>query len=176
MTNITETEALNKVAAYCSTAEHCRAEISEKLQRWGLPYDVIDRILKRLVDEKYIDEERFCRAFVNDKYRFAKWGKIKIGQALQLKKIPQRVFFPYLNEIDEDEYLAILNNLLMTKRKSVHAENEFELTNKLVRFALSRSSTLTRISASVRPLPCRPSATSSKIIVLEIIWFGFCMT
>ena len=55
MTNITETEALNKVAAYCSTAEHCRAEISEKLQRWGLPYDVIDRILKRLVDEKYID-------------------------------------------------------------------------------------------------------------------------
>ena len=53
-------------------------------------------------------------------------------------KIPQRVFSPYLNEIDEDEYLAILNNLLMAKRKSVHAENEFELTNKLVRFALSR--------------------------------------
>ena len=51
MTNITETEALNKVAAYCSTAEHCRAEICEKLQRWGLPYDVIARILKRLVDE-----------------------------------------------------------------------------------------------------------------------------
>ena len=75
MTNITETEALSKVAGYCSTAEHCRAEISEKLQRWGLPYDAIDRILKRLEDEKYIDEERFCRAFVNDKYRFAKWGK-----------------------------------------------------------------------------------------------------
>ena len=62
MTNITETEALSKVAGYCSTAEHCRAEISEKLQRWGLPYDAIDRILKRLEDEKYIDEERFCRA------------------------------------------------------------------------------------------------------------------
>ena len=51
MTNITETEALSKVAGYCSTAEHCRAEISEKLQRWGLPYDAIDRILKRLEDE-----------------------------------------------------------------------------------------------------------------------------
>ena len=56
MTNITETEALSKVAGYCSTAEHCRAEISEKLQRWGLPYDAIDRILKRLEDDKYIDE------------------------------------------------------------------------------------------------------------------------
>ena len=126
MIEITETDALSRLAAYCSTAEHCRAEVTEKLQRWGISYDAIDRIINRLEQEKYIDEERFCRAFIHDKYRFAKWGKIKIGQA------------PYLNEIDEDEYLAILNNLLMTKRKSVHAENEFELTNKLVRFALSR--------------------------------------
>ena len=110
MTNITETEALNKVAAYCSTAEHCRAEISEKLQRWGLPYDVIDRILKRLVDEKYIDEERFCRAFVNDKYRFAKWGKVKIAQALQLKKISYNTCRQFLNEIDEDRKSTRLNS------------------------------------------------------------------
>ena len=138
MTNITETEALNKVAAYCSTAEHCRAEISEKLQRWGLPYDVIDRILKRLVDEKYIDEERFCRAFINDKYRFAKWGKVKIAQALQLKKISYNTCRQLLNEIDEEEYLSILDSLLTAKRKSIHAENEYELNGKLMRFALSR--------------------------------------
>ena len=128
MTNITETEALNKVAAYCSTAEHCRAEISEKLQRWGLPYDVIDRILKRLV----------CRAFVNDKYRFAKWGKVKIAQALQLKKISYNTCRQFLNEIDEEEYLSILDSLLTAKKKSIHAENEYELNGKLMRFALSR--------------------------------------
>ena len=138
MIEITETEALNRVAAYCSTAEHCRAEIAEKLQRWGIAYDAIDRIINRLEQEKYIDEERFCRAFIHDKYRFAKWGKIKIGQALQLKKIPQRVFFQYLNEIDEDEYLAVLNDLLAAKRKSVHAENEFELKENSLGFALSR--------------------------------------
>ena len=133
MIEITETDALSRVAAYCSTAEHCRAEVTEKLQRWGIPYDAIDRIINRLEQEKYIDEERFCRAFIHDKYRFAKWGKIKIGQALQLKKIPQSVFYRYLNEIDEDEYLAVLDNLLAVKRKSVHAENEYELNNKLVR-------------------------------------------
>lgn len=138
MTNITETEALSKVASYCSTAEHCRAEISEKLQRWGLPYDAIDRILQRLENEKYIDEERFCRAFVNDKYRFAKWGKVKIAQALQLKKISYGTCLQFLNEIDEEEYLSILNGLLTTKRKSIHAENEYELNGKLMRFALSR--------------------------------------
>ncbi len=138
MIEITETDALSRLAAYCSTAEHCRAEVTEKLQRWGIPYDAINRIISRLEQEKYIDEERFCRAFIHDKYRFAKWGKIKIGQALQLKKIPQRVFSPYLDEIDEDEYSAILKDLLAAKRKSIHAEDEFELNNKLIRFALSR--------------------------------------
>ena len=109
MIEITETEALNRVAAYCSTAEHCRAEIAEKLQRWGIAYDAIDRIINRLEQEKYIDEKRFCRAFINDKYRFAKWGKMKIGQALQLKKISSSVYWPYLNEIDEEEYLSLIH-------------------------------------------------------------------
>lgn len=138
MTEITETEALSRVAAYCSTAEHCRAEITEKLHRWGIAYDAVDRILDRLEQEKYIDEERFCRAFINDKYRFAKWGKVKIGQALQLKKISSSVYWVYLNEIDEEEYHSILKKLLEAKRKSVRAENEYELNGKLIRFALSR--------------------------------------
>lgn len=138
MTEITETEALNRVAAYCSAAEHCRAEIAEKLQRWGIAYDAIERILDRLEQDKYIDEERFCRAFINDKYRFAKWGKLKIGQALQLKKISSMTYRPFLNEIDEEEYLSILHDLLNSKRKSVRAENEYELNGKLMRFAFSR--------------------------------------
>lgn len=138
MTEITETEAFRKVAAYCAAAEHCRAEIVEKMQRWGLPYDVVNRLADRLEQEKYIDEERFCRAFVRDKYRLAKWGKVKIGQALQLKKIPKLVYLPLLNEIDEDDYLAVLRGLLAAKRKSVRAASEFELNAKLIRFALSR--------------------------------------
>lgn len=138
MVEITETDALNRMAAYCSTAEHCRSEISEKLQRWGIPYDAIERILNRLEEEKFIDEERYCRAFIRDKYRFAKWGKVKIGQALQLKKIPRLTYLSLLNEIDKEEYLAILRGLLESKRKSIHAGNEYELSNKLIRFALSR--------------------------------------
>ena len=114
------------------------SSIVEKLQRWGISYDAIDRIINRLEQEKYIDEERFCRAFINDKYRFAKWGKMKIGQALQLKKISSSVYWPYLNEIDEEEYHAVLQKLLVAKRKSVRAESEYELNGKLVRFALSR--------------------------------------
>ena len=75
MIEITETEALNRVAAYCSTAEHCRAEIAEKLQRWGIAYDAIDRIINRLEQEKYIDEERFCRAFHQRQIPFCQMGQ-----------------------------------------------------------------------------------------------------
>ena len=94
---LTDEEALNRVASYCSTAEHCRAEINEKLQRWGIAYDTIARILDRLESEKFIDDERFCRAFVNDKFRFAKWGKMKIAQGLYMKKIPSDVAWRYLS-------------------------------------------------------------------------------
>ena len=138
MIEITETDALSRLAAYCSTAEHCRAEVTEKLQRWGMPYDAIGRIINRLEQESYIDEERYCRAFIHDKYRFAKWGKVKIKQALQLKKIPSVTYHSFLNEIDEEEYLSILRDLLNSKRKSVRAENEYELNGKLMRFAFSR--------------------------------------
>ncbi|AVM53188.1 regulatory protein [Bacteroides zoogleoformans] len=135
---MTETEALKRMESYCSTAEHCRAEIVEKLQRMGVNHDAVERIVNRLITERYIDEERFCRAFVNDKYRFAKWGKYKIGKALQQKEIPSSVYRTSLDEVDEEEYLAILRNLLAAKRKSIRAKSEYELKGKLVRFALSR--------------------------------------
>ncbi len=138
MTEITENDAFRKVAAYCAAAEHCRAEVVEKMQRWGLPYEVINRVADRLEQEKYIDEERFCRAFVRDKYHLVKWGKVKISQALQLKKISRSVYLPLLNEIDEADYLAVLQGLLAAKKKSVCATTASELNAKLTRYALSR--------------------------------------
>lgn len=135
---MTETEVLNKVSAYCSAAEHCKSEIVEKIQRWGVAYEVINRVVDKLVQENFIDEERYCQAFVNDKVRVAKWGKVKIAEALKLKKIPFYVYRPYIEKIDQEEYLSMLSALLASKKKSVHAATPFELNGKLVRFALSR--------------------------------------
>lgn len=135
---LTDEEALSRVASYCSTAEHCRAEISEKLQRWGIAYETIIRILNQLETERYIDEERFCHAFVNDKFRFCKWGKMKIAEGLYMKKIPKDVSWRCLNGIDEEEYLSILRDLLASKRKSINAKDDYELNGKLMRFAMSR--------------------------------------
>lgn len=135
---VTEEEALKKVASYCSTAERCRSEISDKLQRWGIAYAAVARILTWLETENFIDEERYCRAYVNDKFRFAKWGKVKIAQGLYMKKIPLDVAWRHLNGVDEEEYLSILRSLLASKRKSIHAQDDREEAGKLIRFAMSR--------------------------------------
>ncbi len=139
MDTIDEKEALKRMTRLCSTTEHCRAEIEEKLRKWNLPDEAIERIASILEQESYVDEARFSRAFIHDKFRFNKWGKAKITQALRLKHIPASMSAPLMNEvIDEEEYLALLRNLLDTKRRNIHAANRYELKAKLVRYALGR--------------------------------------
>ncbi|MDR0895444.1 MAG: RecX family transcriptional regulator [Prevotellaceae bacterium] len=133
-----EDEAFSKLAESCSATEHCRADVAEKIVRWGLPYDTVKRLLNRLEEGRYIDEERYCRAFIHDKFYLAKWGKKKIAQALHLKKISPFTCNHLLNEIDEVEYLTALGQLLISKQKSVRAASDYERNGKLVRFALSR--------------------------------------
>lgn len=138
MKELTESEALSKMMAYCSMAEHCAFEIVVKLEGWNIAPDVIMRILKCLNDEKYMSEERYCRCFVNDKLRFNKWGKIKIAQALYQKRVSQNAISTSIDLIDEDEYQSILSDLIIAKKKSVKAKSDYELNGKLIRFALGR--------------------------------------
>lgn len=138
MKELTESEALGKVAAYCSMSEHCMSEVVAKLESWNMPEDAVKRIIERLIKEKYIDEVRYCRCFVKDKLRFNKWGKVKIGQTLRQKQISSETINLSLDAVDEDEYQRILLELISAKRKSVKAKNDYELNGKLIRFALGR--------------------------------------
>ncbi len=138
MKELNEEEALYKAAAYCSLAEHCSSEVSEKLDGWGVSSDSKRRILERLVAEKYLDENRYCRFFIHDKLKYDKWGRHKIAQALWMKKIPSEISAPLLEEIDEDEYRSVLRSLLESKRRTLSARNKYEMSGKLIRFALGR--------------------------------------
>lgn len=138
MKELSEEKALYKAAALCSAAEHCVADIRMKLDKWNLPIDAQERILKRLLQEKYIDEERFCRFFINDKIRFNKWGKQKISQSLYFKKIPKEMIQSSLDKVDAKEYVEILVGLLKSKKKTLYARNDYELSQKLLRFGVGR--------------------------------------
>jgi regulatory protein len=99
------------------------------------------RVMERLVSERYVDDERYARAFVRDKIRYNKWGRRKVEQALWAKHIDKDIQEQVLGEVDDDEYLSVLRPLLKQKRRSVKAANDYELNQKLVKFALSRGFT-----------------------------------
>ena len=136
--DITEQEAYLQLAALCAQAEHCEQEMRDKMRRWELDAVAQDRIITRLTTERYIDNERYARAFVKDKIRYNKWGRRKVQQALWQKHIDNDIQQRVLDEIDEKEYLDVLRPLLKQKRKSIKAASDYELNQKLVRFALGR--------------------------------------
>ena len=138
---MTEQEAFLQLASLCANAEHCQHEMLEKMRRWELPEAVQARVMARLVKERYVDDERYARAFVKDKIRYNKWGRRKVQQALWLKRIDNAIQQTVLDEISGEEYLKVLKPLLKQKSKSIKAESDYERNQKLVRFALSRGFT-----------------------------------
>ena len=139
--DMTEQEAYLQLAALCAQAEHCQQEMRDKMRRWELDESVQNRIIDRLIKERYVDDERYARAFVKDKIRYNKWGRRKVQQALWQKRIDADIQQRVLDEIDEKEYLDVLRPLLKQKRKSIRAASDYELNQKLARFALSRGFT-----------------------------------
>jgi regulatory protein len=137
----TETDAYLTLAALCAQAEHCQYEMSEKMRRWELPEEEQARVMQRLISERYVDDERYARAFVKDKVRYNKWGRRKVEQALWQKHIDEDIRQRVLDEVDDEEYLSVLRPLLKQKRKSTKANSDYELNQKLVRFAISRGFT-----------------------------------
>lgn len=134
----TEQDAYLQLAAICAQAEHCEQEMRDKMKRWGMEPDAQNRVITRLVNERYIDNERYARAFVKDKIRYNKWGRRKVMQALWMKHIAGDIQQRILDEIDDSDYLDVLVPLLKQKRKTIKAKSEYELNQKLVRFALGR--------------------------------------
>jgi regulatory protein len=131
-------ELLHKAASYCSISEHCVSEVEEKLTAWGVSIADKQKIIERLISEDFINEKRFCTYFVRDKFRFNKWGKIKISYALKQKGLDNELINSALSTIDEGEYQEMLASILKTKLVGLKFEFEYEKQGKLFRFAQSR--------------------------------------
>ena len=142
MKEVTEQGAYLQLAQLCARAEHCQYELIEKMRRWKMSDEAQARVMQRLVSERYVDDERYARAFVRDKIRYNKWGRRKVEQALWMKHIDDDIRSRALSEIDDEEYLSVLRPLLKQKRRSIKAASDYELNQKLVKFALGRGFTL----------------------------------
>jgi regulatory protein len=130
--------ALEKAMAQCSRREYCSDDISNKLSLWGVDNDDIGKILRILISDNFINEPRYATAFVRDKLKYNKWGKVKISAHLRGKKVPQDIISSALDSIDNDLYIKLLRELIEAHRKSVKAKNQYDLKAKLLRYGLSK--------------------------------------
>jgi len=131
-------ELLHKAASYCSISEHCISDADEKLQKWDVADTDRKKIIDRLIKEDFINEKRYVKAFVKDKFRFNKWGKVKISLSLKAKRIDNSLISAALNVIDDGEYEEMLAAILKTKLAGLKYTYEYEKQGKLFKFAQSR--------------------------------------
>ena len=138
-------KALAKLAALCARAEYCTGDMEDKMRRWGLSCDDIKENISYLVANKYVDNARYCQAFVNDKIAYNHWGRRKIEQALGMKRVPESVSAPILDAVPEEDYINVLKPLIASKSATVKAESDYERQMKLMKFALGRGFSIDEI-------------------------------
>lgn len=142
---MSEEQALARLTALCASAEHCTGEMIDKMTKWEISKEAQARIMEHLVKNKYIDDERYCRAFVHDKMEYNHWGRRKIEQALYVKHMDKAIQKTVLDEIPDEDFIDILRPLIVQKRRQTRANSEYEMNMKLMRFAASRGFTIEQI-------------------------------
>jgi regulatory protein len=131
-------DALRRAAALCSRQEQCTGFIREKLRSWNVESDTADRVILKLQEEKFLDDRRYARFYVRDKFRLNRWGKIKISAMLRQKGIPDELIQDALGQINEEDYYQACSELIRSKSASLHETNQFTRKGKLFRFAAGR--------------------------------------
>lgn len=131
-------EALQYAMDLCSRQERCRSEVTAKLSARKLDPADIEKILSALEKEKFLDESRYAATFTRDKLRLNKWGRVKIRFMLQQKHIPGSIIEESFGDIEEEQYIDILKEELVKKRKTIRGGSAYDVRNKLFRFAQQR--------------------------------------
>lgn len=120
--NFTPQQALPKLKQYCSYQERCHAEVKEKLFTYGVYKNDADEIISKLIEENYLNEERFALMFAGGKFRIKHWGKVKIKNELKQKGISDYCLKKALAAIDKDAYQKTLYKLAELKLKTLKSE------------------------------------------------------
>lgn len=132
-------ELLSKAQKVCSGREYCISDIMSLLDRWGARDEKTkSSVINKLIEDKFIDEVRYCRAFARDHFTYSQWGRVKITQGLKSKNIAAEAIVSGLEAIDEGEYLALLGKIIAEQQKRIKAKNRYELKGKILRHALGK--------------------------------------
>ena len=127
-------EAMLRLEAFCAYQERSASEVKRKAITWGFATEEATQLVEELQKKRFIDDARFAEAFVSGKYRFKKWGRIKIRFELKQKGIPDRLIKPALEQIDPEMYYQNLLDLTAKKWKDIRSGDEWSKRSKVIRF------------------------------------------
>lgn len=136
---LTKDQAHQKAKHYCAYQERCHSEVKEKLYSFGLCKAEVEQLLTQLIDENYLNEERFAIQFCGGHFRTKQWGRVKIKYELRQKQVSDYCIKKALKQIDEDAYEKTLQKLFEVKRKTLKSEtNHFIRKRKLQDYLLQK--------------------------------------
>ena len=135
---LTPNQVLEKMAKYCAYQERCVKDVKDKLKSFDLPEKEKSKILDYLLDNRFVDNERFAKAFVRGKVNQSGWGVNKIRFHLMQKGIDKELIDEALGQTDEEVYRQRLIDILKTKSKTVKAASDYEKKRKLAAYAMQK--------------------------------------
>lgn len=135
---ITKEQALQKLKHYCAYQERCHSEVKEKLYNLGAWKKDHDEIIATLIEENYLNEERFALAFAGGKFRVKQWGRVKIKYELKQKQLSEYCIKKSLKQIDEEEYIKVLNKLAKEKYTSLKSEQYLIRKKKTMDYLIAK--------------------------------------
>ncbi len=136
---LTSQQALPKIKQYCSYQERCHSEVRDKLYLYGLHRNDVDTIISQLIEENYLNEQRFAIQFAGGRFRLLQWGRVKIKFALKARQVSEYCIKKALEEIDDDKYIKVLHDLVLKKWETLKSEkNNYVKKKKLQDHLLQR--------------------------------------
>ena len=135
---LTPDQVLDKMAKYCAYQERCVKEVRDKLKTYEIPQKERDKILEYLLENRFVNDERFAKSFVRGKINQSGWGVNKIRFHLIQKGIDKDIIEEALGQTDEEVYRQRLVDILKTKSKTVKADSDFEKKRKLAAYAMQK--------------------------------------
>ena len=136
--NVTAEQALIRLETLCARSEQCQWELTRKMSTWGIDSSTQDKIMRSLIDRRFVDDHRFAQAYCRDKFSFSRWGRLKINAGLMQRFISANDIEDALSLIEDADYEAALVALLRFKVKTIAEPQSYEGKTKLFRFAVSR--------------------------------------
>ncbi len=147
---VNKDQALQKIRHYCAYQERCHAEVREKLYGFGLYKTDVETILAQLIEEDYLNEERFAEQFTGGKFRIKQWGRIRIQYALKQKKVSDYSIRKAMKSIDEDDYIRTLEKLAKLKWNSLKGEQAISKQAKTTQYLMQKGFELPLIQQAIK--------------------------